>query len=357
MTTTRGVLERAAQRGAPVDPVDLLARARLDAASTGERLRRDGAEHERPQRTGRVVLAIAAVLVVAVGAFVVAVRRSDDPSRLVAGPSVTRSAVRSIDGRMVPATTVAGDSVMLPLTLPDGRRYELSYPQGVDLAALGLRFFVQIDWPVSPQGVSGPPMQCCDRELTLSYTTVAELYPAASPISTYRGADGAAVLLLHGSQRRSPPSPYPTGDYLVFQFGPWVAEVWDSVPGSFAVVTPLDEAERVTFAAQLRADVDPDGFLVLRPQAPLKLADPRLVQLLFGDASTVAGTPSLTLSQFYCGQPESDTEARRPFARVGAESGVAWCDPITGFHVSASGSTDLTEAIGSGLEIRGLPPR
>jgi hypothetical protein len=255
---------------------------------------------------------------------------------------------------MIPATRVLGNTVVLPITMPDGRHYELSYPADVDIASLGLRMFAQVDWPVTPQGASAPPMQCCDREFMLSYTTVAELYPGATPVRSYPAADGSSVLLFHGAQRRTPPSPYPTGDYLVFQFGPWVAEVWTGVPTSYAVVTPLDEAQRATWASQLRAVVDPDGFLVLQPQAPLQLGDPKYVQVLFGDNANTntAGTASVSLSQFYCGESGSDTEVRRSFGAAHAESGIAWCDPVTGFHVGAEGSTAFTSAIGTGLVLK-----
>lgn len=197
-------------------------------------------------------------------------------------------------------------------------------------------------------------MQCCDREFMLSYTTIADLYPDAEAIASYPGADGSSVLLYHAAQRRTTPGPDTTGDYLVFQFGPWVAEVWASVPGTtYGQITPLDEEQRATWASRLRAGVDPKGFLVLHPQAPLKLADPKLVQVLFGGMSTTG----LTLWQFACGESGSDTDLRRSSGSVGAESGIAWCDPVTGLHVGASGPTDMTEAIGSGLELRALPTR
>ncbi len=348
MTTVSEALERAAHRGTPVDPVALFERARLDAGAPAS-LAAD--VPDRPRRTGRLVPAIAAVLVLVVVAGVVAWRHDDDPSRVVTRPPVTTMPIRSIDGRMIPRTSASGTTVVLPITLPDGRHYQLRYPSDVDIASLGLRMVAQVDSPVTAQGGNGP-MGCCNREFTLSYATVADLYPAAAPIATYPGADGSSVLLFHASQRRSTPSPYPTGDYLVFQFGPWVAEVWDSVPGSYAVVTPLDEAQRATWASQLRAEVDPDGFLVLRPQAPLQLADPKLVQVLFGDPNTIAGTPSISLWQFACGQSGSDTDVRRSFGTTHVESGVAWCDPVTGFHVSAAGSTAFTAAIGTGLVLR-----
>jgi hypothetical protein len=129
--------------------------------------------------------------------------------------------------------------------------------------------------------------------------------------------------------------------------------VWDSVPPS-TNIEPLDEEQRSTWASHLRAYIDADGFVVLQPEAPLHLGDPKAVQILIDDTYGVA--PHVMLSQFFCGQPESDSETRRSFGS-GAESGVAWCDPAHGFHVSAVGPTAFTTAIANGLAIRELPAR
>jgi hypothetical protein len=311
-------------------------------------------QRHRARRQRMRLCAMAGAFVLLIAVFAVS-RRSDDPdNRVIAGPSTTFVVRPSVDGRMIPATDRDGTTLLLPITLPDGRRYELRYPDTVDLAALGVRMFVKVDWPLRAAG--NGPLPCCSREFALTYTTVAQLYPDAAPVSTYTGADGTSVSLFHAAQRVTPPGPYPTADYLVFQFGPWVAEVWDSVPASFASVEPLNEEQRGVWASNLRASVAPDGFLVLHPEAPLHLGDPKMVQISIGDAHRIS--PYVDLWQFVCGQPESDTQVRRSLpSTAGAEAGVAWCDPVTGFHVTAAGPNEFTRPISDAFEIRELPPR
>ena len=319
---------------------------------TNGALRRVTQRHRTRQRRIRLY-SMAGAFLLLIGALAVA-RRGDDPNdQVIAGPGTTFVVRPSVDGRMVPATGRDGATVLLPITLPDGRRYELRYPDTVDLAALGIRMFVKVDWPLRAPG--NGPLPCCSREFALTYTTVAQLYPGAAPVSTYTAAGGTPVLLFHAAQRVTAPSPYPTADYLVFQLGPWVAEVWDSVPASFASVEPLDEQQRSVWASQLRASIDADGFVVLHPQAPLHLGDPKAVQISIGDANRSG--PYVMLWQFVCGQPESDTQERRSFNTAGAESGVGWCDPSSGFHVTAVGPSTFTKAISDAFEIRELPPR
>ena len=330
----RGDLARAAA-GVQVDTTDALAKVRVLGA--------------RRQRNQRIATGVACALVIAASAVAVSVvRDGTDSSRLVTEPAAS-APIGVIDGRMIPATHLDGDSVVVPLTTPDGRHFELRYPRTVDIASLGLAVFATVDWPVTAGGTG--PNQCCSREINFTYATIADLYPDAVPVAQYQGANGSTVKLFHAAQRRTAPNPYPTADYLVFQFGPWVAEVWDNVPADYAKVTPLDDAQRRTWASLLAARIDAAGFVVIEPQTPLRTGDPKTVQLAFGRLEKNAS--SLNLSQFYCDDPGSDTPVHRRFSdsATGGE-GVAWCDATTGMHILAEGTTPLVDAIDTGLTIR-----
>jgi hypothetical protein len=260
----------------------------------------------------------------------------------VASPIVTRPA---IDGRMIPATREESGVTVLPITLPDGRHYELVYPSRVDVAALGVQLYWAVRWPVSKNAIGYTT--CCDREVVLTYSTVAALYPNAAPVATYPGADANVVYLFHSTQRRSLRTPDDTGDYLVYQFGAWVAEISAAVGGPYLVA--LDEDQRRTYARSLHGSVDAGGFVQLQPQAPLSADDPKTVQVVFGKLMT--GATFVDLSQFYCGQAESDTDKRR-FVAFAGETTVSWCDPVTGFHVSATGPDEFAQTIATALILR-----
>lgn len=306
----------------------------------------------RRRRLARVVTATVAAVVVCVGtASVLTLRDDDTPSHLVTRPSPV-TPIGKVEGRMIPATTRAGDEITVDLTMPDGRRFEIAYPRTVDVASLGVAMSATIDWPVPPN--FDGPHGCCGRDITITYATVDELYPGAAPLAELPGARGSNVRLFAASQRRSPPSPYPTGEYLVFAFGPWTVEVWDNVPGSYANVTPLDDAQRRTWASSLDGHVDAHGFLVLEPKAPLGPVDPRTVQMAFG--TFAPGASRLGITPFYCGSEGSDSQVHRRLSdpALGGVN-VAWCDPGTGVHIAATGPVDFIDAIDSGFAINELP--
>lgn len=146
----------------------------------------------------------------------------------------------------------------MPVTLLDGRRLELRYPPDLDLAELGVLPVGGIDWPVRSD-----PFRCCGSVLLVRYTTIDAVYGDAEPVATYPGADGRRVPYYHGSDAgRTTPF-----DYLVFEFGPWLVEVPDiQQPGGFE--DRKTEEERAAWARSLRANIDPNGYLMLNPAPP-----------------------------------------------------------------------------------------
>jgi hypothetical protein len=286
-------------------------------------------------------LAAFAVVAIAGGALFASTRDGSLPQRTRVGD------------RMVPLVSTHDTTVTMPITLPDGRRVIVSYPSAIDVAGLGVRIQTTVDWPASFVGAGD--LQCCHREVNLSYGTVADLYPNAIAAAVYPGAHGSKVLLFHASQRRAPPVPYANADQLVFQFGRWVAEVWTSVPGAEDRIEPLTEQQQAVWATNLRAETRKDGFVVLQPQAPLQPGAPNAVFVYFGDDPIRGGTGTgLMLSPFYCGRPESPTEHRTTRTDPDGTT-VVWCDPATGFAVDARGPTTFTTSIAIGLELHAAP--
>lgn len=266
---------------------------------------------------------------------------------LVAAACTTRTArSTTADRRFVPSATIRGGTATLGVTIPDGRRLRLRYPKALALAQLGVSLSVQVDWSVRPD-----PVRCCGKQLALARTRAADLF-AGEPLQTYPGAAGQPVRLFHASQRRDANVGMAL-DYLVFQFGPWLVEVYDlQHPQPNDYESRMTDAERSTWARSLSGRVDRDGYLVVTARPPLHVEPQNGAEVVFG--APRAGAPQVELADSYCGQPQSDTTKHRHFHQTG-EFGVAWCDP-TGFHVSATGPEQFVTGVSDHLQLAELAP-
>lgn len=236
------------------------------------------------------------------------------------------------DGRFVPPTNHAGKIEVLPITLPDGTRAELRFPRRLHLADLGFLTPAAVEWDVRPD-----PLRCCGRVLSIERTTINFTYSGRKPIRTFRGANGTKVPYFDSG------GPL---DYLVFQFGPWMVSVYNHEPGDFE--DQMSDKELATWARSLEGHTDKRGFLVLTAKKPL-IVEP-LIDFVFG--TRVAGQNFLEIASPYCTGSAADTDVRRRFP-----NGVAWCDPRSGWHVSAEGDPDFVQGISDDLQIKVLKPR
>ncbi len=302
---------------------------------------RDGVEaraHElraKARRNRAIVSALALAVVVAAVAGIVATR-PDEHQVIVTDPSSTTAPPpsSSIGDRFVPPTTTENGITTLPVTLPDGETFTMKYPEQMKIAQLGFAGSIGVNWP-----------SCCNKQVSITYQTIADVYGDATPIHVYRGRNGEAIPYFHE------PGVAPNEqkiDYLVFQFGPWLVQV-DDVPETFNSEPRMTEAQRETWARSLTGTVEANGYLLLHAAAPLSLGN--------GFEGAFGANPGNVVelgSHTACGQPESDTNVRRRFTdkpgpHLDAVAGVAWC--AGDLHVSATGTKTFVDLAADELEI------
>jgi hypothetical protein len=245
-------------------------------------------------------------------------------------------------GRYLPPSHEQGDREVVPVTLLDGRRFEVAFPPSLAVIdSLGVA--IEDDITV---GAANPVV----LRVIATRATVHQLFGSAHPRRSYAGANGGRVLLFDGP-------PGSSTSYLVFRFGPWQLSVVDASdhPGRPSAAAPLTDRQRAAVASGIDGSVDADGFLVLQTRAPVALAAPHTngSTVVFGTGTTV-DDPQLDVEDGYCGRPGSDTAARRWFPAQGG-AGVAWCDPTSGLHVDATGTYPFVTAVTSGLSMAALP--
>jgi photosystem II stability/assembly factor-like uncharacterized protein len=281
--------------------------------------------HELRAKTRRnrtLLSGLALVVVIAAVAGIVATRPNPDPSIEVTNPSSTTTAPTpssSIDRRFIPPTTMENGSVVLPATFPDGETTTLRYPPEMKIAQLGYAGEI---------GVSGTRVQ-------IEYTTIAHRYLDSKPLAEYRDANGATVPVFQGYRQitiQGPPPP----DEMAFQFGPWLA--WVSLEGK-------TDAQRAIWARSLTGTVDARGYLLLHAASPLSLGNVFLGGFGVGPGNVVELGAHLA-----CGQPESDTSARRRFTDERG-SAVSWC--AGDLHLTATGTKSFADLAASQLQVTG----
>jgi hypothetical protein len=247
-----------------------------------------------------------------------------------------------VGARMVPPVTVEAGRAELRFSLPSGQRYVVSYPESLELAALGAVTGVSVDWV----GEAEEPANgtCCDRVVRFRYAAPDELFPG---IDAERELEPAARVVQRGPSAESGLDDLAGGGWVIISVERWSAAIEIAVPSQgFAPISP---AEQQKLARAFQATIRPDQFPVLRLGTSFDVhAD--TAGITFGSFDG-ADSPRLELTPFYCGKPGSNTSARRRFELDGVDS-VVWCEPLTGLFVRASGPEQFVDAVADGLATR-----
>ncbi|MDQ1481735.1 MAG: hypothetical protein QOI44_2596, partial [Actinomycetota bacterium] len=222
----------------------------------------------------------------------------------------------------------------------------LRYPPEMKIAQLGYAGEIGVNWDADTV-----PPRCCGKQVSITYQTIEDVYGDATPVHVYRGPNGEAVPYFHA--RQSLTRVVPDYDFLVFQFGPWLVQVYDQSEttqaqgGADATEARMTDAQRGIWARSLTGTVDANGYLLLHTAEPLSLGN--AFQGAFGDGER----NQLELaSHLYCGQKESDTSVRRRFENENG-SGVAWC--AGDLHLSATRTKTFVDLAESHLQVIGAP--
>lgn len=248
----------------------------------------------------------------------------------------------------VPSVRQDGGMTLLPVTLLDGRVFELRYPSSLAVAQLGLTLSSEMRWPAGA-AIS----RCCWTRVSASHATAVAAYGITAPLETYPGARGHPVWLFDAADRRLPPG-FTGYQNLVFQFSGWLVEVDASAVGADGAPPDMSGQDRRMWAANLGASTS-GGYVVLHPRGPLALAPASFVGRM--SATFGLGRPNepqgntLDIEDGYCGQPESDTATRHLFRTGDGVLGVSWCDPATGLHLSAVGQAQFVTLVANELSL------
>ncbi len=292
----------------------------------------------RTRRTRVIGGATSLVAVLAIVLVSVVITRPDDSTITVRGPGTTTSPTFSgVDAgnRFLPPTRFENGLVVLPVTLPNGETFTLRYPSAMEIAQLGFAGGINVNYPVQ-EG----ELHCCGKQVRITYESVTDVYGHATPDRLYEGVNGEPVYYFHSSQALQ--TIVPQLDFLVFQFGPWLVQVYD-VQQSGDNELRMTDAQRRTWARSLSGTLDSNGYLLLHAAAPLSLGD--TFEGGFGDAT---GNTVELANNAYCDQPGSDTNVRRPIEDEGGR-GVAWCEGD--LHIAASGDAKFVFSATNDLQV------
>ena len=226
------------------------------------------------------------------------------------------------------------------------RDVTLRYPESLRIAQLGFAGGIGVNWPVDTGA-----LHCCGKQVSIRYATDRRRLRRRDAVKVYRGANGEEVPYFHGAQRIPPTTA--TLDYLVFQFGPWLVEVYD-VQQSGDNEQRMTDEQRATWARSLTGTVDGDGWLVLHAAAPLAIGN----AFEGGFGAPRAGANQLELAtHLYCGQAEAggDSAEHRRFVQEDNTYGVSWCvdDDL---HVAASGTKRFVDQVDADSTSAGSHP-
>lgn len=265
-------------------------------------------------------------------------RPEPGPDRPEPGPNAGQSA------RFVPPSTVDGDRRILAVRFPGGTTAEIAYPADVDVHERG----------ATPGGV----LAIVDHhdEAARSYDRAR----VSRPMEVHRGEVEDVVRRLNDGEPPEVVAEYEgpgdetvplfalaTGDVLAWQADAWTVLLPDTMgdgPG-------LTDQDRALYAGHLLPSADPDGWLSVRADPPLRteheyvfLGDPQAAVAYARDPAPL---------------PEADAGPDRVIVHASActwggrseEPGVAsWCDLDTQLSFDVAGASDFVMHLTEGLQ-------
>jgi hypothetical protein len=279
----------------------------------------------RTRRRGARASVLVLVVALVVGAIATSFLRRHDTRVTVAAPE---QGAASVDDRYVPPTTGAHGTTRMPITLPDGRPFTVSYADGLRLARLGFRSTV-----AASLFLGGDYRNVQTRTLSVLHTTAAERYPGLAPVATYPDAAGRPV-----PYYVDPAAPDRGG--LAVQIGPWLVVVPDLDDPANHPDDHLTPDQLAVWALNVGGWVDDAGFLVVSSTGrALTLDQSAKGAFVLGPTAKRSGSVSIG-ERWLCEGPGTDTATPRRFPTTppGAAKGAAWCDRATGLHVTVVGS-------------------
>jgi hypothetical protein len=156
----------------------------------------------------------------------------------------------------IPETYREGASEVLPVVFPDGSSAELVYPPGLRIAELGVQPAVSVGIEKARQRFAHV------RFLLITRTPIKQFRSEGPPVTSYEGASGTLRVW-----RAKDPEEFLSPVFLHFRIGGWNILVGDGNSGTF-----MGPRNRSSWAENLDGHETDNGFIILKPRAPLAIA-------------------------------------------------------------------------------------
>ncbi|MGH2450780.1 MAG: hypothetical protein ACRDGE_05840 [Candidatus Limnocylindria bacterium] len=338
------------------DDLDRDLKARFDRELAQVRAPATWSLAKRPSSALRVAVTVAVVAALLVGATAggLALREARESAALrspstSAAPSPSPTAS---DGAFVPPTSVVDDQRVVTLRFPGGITGEIAYPADVDVHARGATPGGRLSIAGDHQDVDpyGRPIVSAKIEAHRGARddVLREINDGQPPkvIAEYPGARGETVALYATS----------AGNYLAWQAGSWTLLVSDPTgSGTILGAEPRDQEEdRTIYAANLHLHEDPDGWLGVTADPPLRVDAPYVVLGDPGAALAFARGPDRLGPELSAGHHVVVVYAWGCVGsgRTEAPSYVSWCDRATQLSFDVVGSDAFVKSLAEGLQAR-----
>jgi hypothetical protein len=235
-----------------------------------------------------------------------------------------------------------GNSVVMPVTFPDGTTAELVYAPELDLAAFRVQPYSSGYGPGFARD-----FLVYDRPLAV----VIGAYDNAELLAEYEDGRGGIVGFW-----RLPPD----GVYLAFEFGSWTVLVYDYGEEG----AQMSDEDRSLWATNFRGRVAEDGFLLLEAIPPLTLA--RAGEHAGPELEFWSRSGDFTAILLFPGECAPYREGQGGFDGIQMVDGLAvsresedfaaWCIPDAGMtvHVYQERGDSFIDDVLRGLEVRNV---